>query len=604
MDSSSIFPSASQMSGDEDEMEDGGQEDSAEDQPPSSSSVTRNNNKVTSQEEYDPSCPLDSSEEEDEGETSACNLQFEKTVPVVGRGEEGRLSSASSSSVSPEKGTAIATTSTGTGPITLASTTAITTATANTAGAGSTMPAPDFFLQPFASVAPSLELPDSTKGSITNSSSIISFNINNVSLPKDPEIDLSSIPMPSDEYRRPTIQFSIPTRHRLMSISSLIKRQKGVMKKQDKGGGSAMCYNSEVSKAFHKSDGGDGGGAGGDQSEDGQEDRPKVSLVEEIFGSDDEDKDIVKEDEGDGSQEDGGDSQGSVENHLSGGPSLGDIMTVAASVRTTTTTAGDAPGCEDASSRWKTIAEDSSEESLPSSDGARLAAVLSNETVLEGGSNATSVQVPAVIDEEDENSMDEIRISIKPPSELLEAQNNDNSSDVEALTEITTTASPSAIEGEEHDHSRGKENSHIILECVSDEEEPDFEVTFVGIKSRTTNVRVKQPQAGPPPRLPHRRNKDSTPPPRKRSISPINGFEEGEIVELSERKKQKKAKKRKSKKRKRSKDSRISSKASERSPIDSADKNKSFSENSDSKEVSWRKPKMAKARNYRYVRRN
>jgi len=522
------------------------------------SSTTSNNKVVTPGEEYDPSHPLDSSDEEDVGDscpvvfaTSTTTATSDNNNVGVPSGEEGATLSddKSTSNVNSAKGDdgigSVVTLIKETGPAIISSSSGGETGKTGIGG--------------------------NTSGG-NNSGGILS-NSN-----KEPEIDLSSIPMPSDEYRRPTIQFSIPTRHRLMSISSLIKRQKGVMKKQDKDGGSTICYNSEVSKAFNKGDGEDGAGEG-----EGGTDRPKVSLVQEIFGSDEEEN--VKEDQEDiamQSPEDQGDlesnnkeqrnSQSSSGVTLEGGEvSLSSTGNELLSERCST----EITGGDDTNNRWKTLEK----------------SVESDETVSASGVVAC---VAADSLEEDDNSQEEIRISIKPSSELLEEAGNENSSEAEEPEIIIEEDTVADVDGDNNDNSR-KENNQIILECVSDEE-PDFEVTYVGIKrSNPSSLRSKQGHA----RLP-RKGTSVESPHRRRSSSPLNGFEEGEIVEISDRKK-KKAKKKKSKKRKRSRDSRISSsRASERSTGGSPEKSKSFSENSDSKEVSWRKPKMAKARNYRY----
>lgn len=407
-------------------------------------------------------------------------------------------------------------------------------------------------------------------------SSLSTTTTNTSVLPKEPDIDLNSIPMPSDEYRRPAIQFSIPTRHKLMSISSLIKRQKGVMKKQDKGGG--LCYSSEISKAFHKSDtSGDGQGQGA--SDSGDEDRPKISLVQEIFGSDDEENPKDSED----TEEAPIISEGMDTSSQPSVDSVEEIETlpaaVAAATTTTTTILNFQALNEDANKRWKTVEETSRLESPDRS-------LRDNENV----QNCTPI-----IDAED-NSAGELRISIKPPSELMEKPSNDDegSSEFEA---------PAPNKNETNESERGKENQLIVLECVSEDDMDEIEVTYVGTRKTTSIQRPKLGQKLPTEKLrkrsisPRKRSLS----PRKRSLSPLNGFEEGEIIEQADRKK-KKAKKKKSKKRKRSKDSRVSSKLnSERS--NSIEK-KSFSENSDGggngKEVSWRKPsKMTKTRNYR-----
>lgn len=96
--------------------------------------------------------------------------------------------------------------------------------------------------------------------------------------------DLSSIPMPPDDGRRPAIHFSIPKRHNLLSLSSLMKRQKGLTKKECKSDGTTLNLQSEISKVF--------GTIGSQDSEPRSEDDenlPKISLVAEIFGSDEDD---------------------------------------------------------------------------------------------------------------------------------------------------------------------------------------------------------------------------------------------------------------------------------------------------------------------------
>lgn len=97
--------------------------------------------------------------------------------------------------------------------------------------------------------------------------------------------DLSSIPMPPEEPRRHVIHFSIPKRHNLIPISSLMKRQKGMAKKESKG----VDFQSEISKAFGSE--GQEEGSAEDARTDDEQNLPKISLVAEIFGSD-EDEDV------------------------------------------------------------------------------------------------------------------------------------------------------------------------------------------------------------------------------------------------------------------------------------------------------------------------
>lgn len=105
------------------------------------------------------------------------------------------------------------------------------------------------------------------------------------------KLDLSSIPVPPEEHRRPAIQFSIPTRHKLIPISSLIKRQKGIVRKESSVG-SASNYQTEISKAFGRDDETEGGREENDV-EDGTGHAEKVSLVAEIFGSDEEEQEEI-----------------------------------------------------------------------------------------------------------------------------------------------------------------------------------------------------------------------------------------------------------------------------------------------------------------------
>lgn len=380
----------------------------------------------------------------------------------------------------------------------------------------------------------------------------------------DPDVDLSSIPMPSDEYRRPTIQFSIPTRHRLMSISTLIKRQKGVMRKQDKGGG-GLNFNSEVSKAFQK-----GSGDDPDDSNDG--DKPKISLVHEIFGSDDEDQDNLEREE-----------EAGVTESLEGG----NITCEEHHDPEEQTPITSSTPLEE-NNKWKTVAETVIQATNPPAlANSRSSSFRHPSPEFESFANNALMTPPS-------DSQDGIKISIKPSSELLEACGNESSSpDIVTIDEpvegVTVEESLDTAED-----SRGKENKQIVLECVSDTDEDDFEVTFVGI-GRANLVDLRQGRLS-------RRNQPQT---NKKSAtatdsppSPCNGFEDGEIVESDKRRRRDK-KKKKSKKRKRSKDSRVSSKMnSERSGGESGER-KSDSE-SDGKEVSWRKPKLAaKTRNYR-----
>lgn len=101
-------------------------------------------------------------------------------------------------------------------------------------------------------------------------------------------MDLSSIPIPAEEVRRPVIHFSIPKRHNLIPISSLMKRQKGVARKESKGDGSSINFQSEISKAF-----GNESQEENSAADDGDENLPKISLVAEIFGSDEDEEDEV-----------------------------------------------------------------------------------------------------------------------------------------------------------------------------------------------------------------------------------------------------------------------------------------------------------------------
>lgn len=386
-------------------------------------------------------------------------------------------------------------------------------------------------------------------------------------------MDVSTIPMP-EEHRRPTIQFSIPTRHRLIPISSLIKRQKGVLKRDSKSG-NMMSFHSEVSKAFGDEGEEDGNEeeckSGGSPSEDA-----RLSLVAEIFGSDDDENETDqyvpgKEDETDIPEV----SHENETNEVS--------MQIGNSV-------WEPEGIEgahySASSRWKKIVDEST--------SARPTAALIEAKKTED----STVSIESIKAPEPEVCIIE---QSRGPAVISYKERDRNS-----ISEKTKTRSAHAHRDKTSSPQKRKGDKALInsLEFISDSDS-DLEITAVMTKGRETNAVAPKRKANESESQSHHKKQDEnedTSRQRKRSLSSVSNCEEGEIVDNSD-KKRKKTKKKKSKHGKKSKDSKSPTDFSEKKLTDDhLQPEFSSDENADKiKAISWRKPSKLKERNYRYV---
>ncbi|CAG7835859.1 unnamed protein product [Allacma fusca] len=398
----------------------------------------------------------------------------------------------------------------------------------------------------------------------------------------EPDLDLNSIPMPSDDYKRPTIQFSIPTRHKLLSISSLIKRQKGVAKKETKN---ALSFTSEISKAF--------GEDKQDDSDDEQnrgDDEPKLSLVAEIFGSDDED-DRPKKDETPFVSDvpSGLDPPLAAVSHdhdltppLPLQPSL-ELEDQLDSVVLTPS----ANPIENAP-RWKKIVVETEEsnklvETIIQKDFA------SEMDVQEATANN-------IIENEDESSNDSISVL-----EMIE-----NPKYVDDEVQVVSITSGGDIDKRSKDFGRKSQiidrDKPIVLESISEgdsEFERDSSKGGSGSGSKRKSKKDKETTSRDKVREKDNRKGSK----RKRSFSSVSNREEGEIIDSPEKRRKKKKEKKKSKKRRRSKDdksTRLDFSEKKLSDVAAPLHNSSEEENLGDNLIAWRKPSnSAKERNYR-----
>lgn len=449
----------------------------------------------------------------------------------------------------------------------------------------------------------------------TSSSNSNSKNVNNSRL------DISSIPVPPEENRRPTIHFSIPTRHRLLPISSLIKRQKGGGKKDGGTGG-------QLADGFRGSE--KSGDADDEDEEDELEERPKISLVAEIFGGTD-DEDEENEDETDGALQP---QQGMQPEDK---PVNDTLHTDSAAVTSQNNGIVDNGSQQTQpiidAGRWKLVADEPTADAT--NNGATdtmpvpppaLAVVSESESQLLATPTAQSSETADNEAGEDEPEIIEIVTLNVPPTsrlrplrrrpifgrlgvenggepEVIDIDQDDEEEAPVVPAVVAPTASsppppPVPPTAKEHHHHRATPSpprrSSSSLKDISTNSENDREKRH-GSRASPVN--------GSPVR-PERHFK------RPHSSSSVSNCEEGEIVD-SVNKKRKKDKKKKAKRRKRSKDSMSPSPSSSKLPekrlSDGVPPTASTSDHEDEggsrgggSAISWRKPsKRTQNRNYR-----
>ena len=405
-------------------------------------------------------------------------------------------------------------------------------------------------------------------------------------------LDLSSIPLPSDDHGkshddnrvRPTIQFSIPTRHKLLSISSLMKRQKGVAKKESKN---ALSFSSEISKAF--------GEDKQDESDEENEksDEPKVSLVAEIFGSDDEEEKINNADNDSSSSAAGGlVADKPVEPALLPGkipllpPAPNPVPAVLPDLVEQVQPAPVLPpvvSAAEKSSMWRQIVTE---------DTSTVAESQPDTPPLE---DAPIAQPPLV---EDEDSNDSIAVL-----ETVQKSNKTTEDDDIQVVGFTPAKEKRAKELPKKQPSTEKEKGSQ-LESIS-EGDSEFERqsrrgdgSAAESKRKSRRDRVKEKPKD---------NKERKTSRRRRSQSSVSNREEGEIVDSPEKRRKKRKDKKKAKKRKRSKNGKTAIDFSEKkiTDVSTSLRHSSEEENMGDSVVAWRKPSnSAKERNYRYVSSN
>jgi hypothetical protein len=386
---------------------------------------------------------------------------------------------------------------------------------------------------------------------------------------ESPALNLASIPVPNEEYRRPTIQFSIPTRHRIFSMGSLIKRNKGLVRKEVKSG-SSISFQTEMSKAFGtEKEEEEEGEEGGQVEKEGEGER--VSLVAEIFGSDEEEEEGTR-----------------VSEPLSTVPLDPDplpepILPAAETAR---------DGVLD-SAKWKKVVKDI-EPPLP-------APLLDDDVVLicEEPPEVQIIETPPTEPEDDLRSDERRRerrsrkaavvVEVEPRTEpeAKEVASERNPSSLDSISEE---------DGPEMDNLKKKDGEKRTEENVAT------------VKTATSfNIMDFDPDKPSPKDKSPKKDKEKKASKRKKSFSNESNCEEGEILDVAEKKRKKGKKSKKSKKRKRSsKDSRSPSPVefTERKvpagPRAVGSSSSSDDEDDESKRVSWKKPsKLTKERNYR-----
>ncbi|ODM93592.1 PHD and RING finger domain-containing protein 1 [Orchesella cincta] len=419
---------------------------------------------------------------------------------------------------------------------------------------------------------------------VTNSST--ANNISPISNNKYPTLpDLNSIPVPLDENRRPVIHFSIPTRHRLLPISTLIKRQKGNLRKDGKGDG--LQQDAGKVFGFDKSLDGDDE----DEEDDDDDSRPKISLVAEIFGSDDENEDETEQLQAPDAE---------IQNRAN----IDQEMETRHQSLLPESDTQQKCDIDPTSGRWKIVAD---EASISNVETAQLQLPLLPPTIdndTESGELATTGLES--VDQNDESG---------------------NAEDEPEIIEIVTINVPPSSNRLRPLRRRPFLGARLAFDNGGEPEVIDIDKDEPVVVEPPPVVEAPPiiPSPSPPPRTPPpapevsrndiergrvRPEPDSSPErerhfKRPHSSSSMSNCEEGEIVyPVNPNKKRKKDRKKKTKRRKRSKDS-ISPppKPSEKRVSDDPPPNTSDNEQTsrtDRSAISWRKPsKRSQNRNYR-----
>ncbi|CAL8079511.1 unnamed protein product [Orchesella dallaii] len=360
-----------------------------------------------------------------------------------------------------------------------------------------------------------------------------------------PASDLNCIPIPPEEGRRPVIHFSIPTRHKLLPISSLMKRQKGVAKRETRvDGGSTINFQSEISKAFSSSE---NDGTEQKEEQDVDENVPKISLVAEIFGSDEEE-----------------DSEEIATQNVpatSNGQEASEEQKEEAPEQTSKPVQA---AIDTSSGLWKTLSAEPEPVAPP-----------------------VVAQTPDVPPESQTNQT-------LPTANPLPTQGSEDEPEIIEIVTINPPALPLQPRRYFGGHMRRE------LETISDSDS-DIEVINMVNKEEQRPPAEKPKERNKSPSKSRNSSRSRSPADHKRrgrkrrfSGSSESHFEEGEIIDGNESKKQKKDKKRKAKKQRPLKD-RLGAKA----PPDPNEKNQSglhsnISSDEDSrvedKNVAWKKP--------------
>lgn len=431
-------------------------------------------------------------------------------------------------------------------------------------------------------------------------------------------VDLNSIPVPPEENRRPVIHFSIPTRHKLLPISSLIKRQKGAGKR-DGGGGNGNGQQSDGKASERGQDGDD------EDEEDELDDlsRPRISLVAEIFGNDDDDEENEEETE----QQTMADNN---KNKIVGGIDQPETDTRLL-LNHTTFEGGmqQQPNPDKISDpnhgRWKLVADEPNANFNPPPATTTTDVVADKQAPMipppqvepeeDKNTNATAASAPAAaVEEEDEPEIIEIVTLNVPPSNRLRPLRR---RPYLGRLGLDNLSEPEVIDIDKIDDDEVSEVAQIV--------------TAPPVPPPPTTHTPPPRQPSPPPPTPppetHKEKEkenerdrgrmlrpvDSSPEQRRHfkrphSSSSMSNCEEGEIVDqVNPSKRRKKDKRRKTKRRKRSKDSpspppklpekRLSDNVTPTAaPSDPEDHGNSGGRGA----ISWRKPsKRSQNRNYR-----
>jgi len=391
--------------------------------------------------------------------------------------------------------------------------------------------------------------------------------------PAPPPVEVSTIPLPGDEYRRPTIQFSIPSRHRIFSMGSLIRRNKGVMKKEAKAGGS-ISFQSEMSKAFaRKLD--DSGSSGSAEPE-------KLSLVAEIFGSDEDEEE----------EETGAAHTNELETHVHVPvvtlPSLvveNPVPEPPPVVESTT------EGLE--GSKWRKIVEDE-----PVVTSIVPPKCLPVETPIEADQDDDVVVIGEV------RSPPEVQIIETPPPEPEDELGRELLSSRDRRQHKKSTE-PSTTKSSDEKSPTLKENTHAgSIDSLSDSEN-EFERQRLREKRLNAKKKDEERRRDRRSKSPKKDKDNKRTQKRRRSLSAESNCEEGEILDVPDKKKKKTKKSKKSKKRRRGTRSRSSSSSEDgvsfsEKKIPEEAHGQITEEDDGAEDVHWKKPsKSTKERNYR-----